>query len=285
MFAWLAKQEPICASSKKEPHYWCAPDGVPPFCGPGYDDWVDSIVTDSGKYDALFHHKRGLRGEASTGYLYDQAALLRMHHACPDCKIIVILREPVSRMHAAYRHLLRDGVEPAGSFDAALDAEEARIAAGWGPLFHYRSASRYYEPLKACFEIFGRASVMVLFFEDLITTPQKALEEVAQFLKIEPTDWTMPHENEGAVVKRPLLRKTLMTTIQLAKPVARSLPVSRDRHLGAKMLNRVNRLTTWKPVLPSAQRLRLQDEYRNDVSRLESLLGRPVPSSWFRAAD
>src|SRR5690348_11114601 len=109
LFSWLASQDGICPSRTKEPSYWSAFGNRAMFRGPGAKQWQDTIVSDRDQYDALFAHKNGLRGEATTTYLYDPAALARIREACPASKINVMLRQPVARMHSAYRHLLREG--------------------------------------------------------------------------------------------------------------------------------------------------------------------------------
>jgi hypothetical protein len=280
LFSWLAAQEAICPSLSKEPHYWCAPDGVLPFCGPGDRHWFRGHVMDSAKYAALFEHKAGLRGEASTGYLYDAAALTRIRQACPDCKVIALLREPVARLYAAYRMAVRDGFEPAASLDAGLEAEDSRVAAGWGPLYHYRRVSKYARQLQVCYQLFDRKQVLVLFFEDMVARPREVLEQVAEFLDFAPSNWSLPFENEGLVPRRPKIRSALVATLDLARPVARSLKIGRGRYWGNKMLHGIDRLTMWKPALPSNRRSELVAEFREDVATVETLVGRPLPDTW-----
>jgi hypothetical protein len=282
LFGWLGQQDQICAATPKEPHYWCAPDQPLSFRGPGQEFWLRGGVTNTDQYVSLFRHKEGLRGEASTGYLYDQNALRRLHGSCPGCKIIVSLREPVSRMHAAYRHALRDGYEPVRSFEAALKAEPERIAANWGPLYYYRRASMYAEPLKACCDIFGRESVLVIFFEDLVRRSEETLRTVADFLQISPDTWMLPHINEGLVARRPVLRKALTTAVNLARPIARTLRIGSGRYLGNRAMQAVDSLTLWKPRLTDGERTRLRLEFRDEVEKLESILGTGVPGSWRR---
>jgi hypothetical protein len=282
LFAWLANQDQVCGSTPKEPHYWCAPDGVLPYSGPGQQYWLEGGVTDTEKYESLFAYKQGLRGEASTGYLYDSEALERLHDACPHCKIIVMLREPVGRMHAAYRHAVRDGYEPTSSFHAALDAEAGRIEAGWGPLYYYRQASMYSGPLQACYRIFGRDAVLVAFFEDLISRPVEILETVARFLGITPNDWILPHTNEGLIMRRPVLRSTLTTAVDVIRPVARLLGIGRGKYWGNKAMQHINRATLWKPALTDEERSNLAVEFRDEIARVESVLCRSVPQSWHR---
>jgi Sulfotransferase family len=280
VFTWLAAQEAICPSLSKEPHYWCAPDQPLPFCGPGDSFWFRGHVTDSTKYWSLFDHKAGLRGEASTGYLYDPAALTRIREACPDCKIVAILREPVARLYAAYRMAVRDGYEPAPSFDAALEAEESRVSVGWGPLYHYRRVSRYGGQLRFCFDVFDPKQVLVVFFEELVAKPTEVLKQIADFLEFTPSNWELPFENEGLVPRRPKLRNAMVATLDLARPVARSLRIGTGRYWGNAMLRRINRLTMWKPALPADRRSELVREYREDVAQVEALVGRSLPDSW-----
>ncbi|MFM9056644.1 MAG: sulfotransferase domain-containing protein, partial [Bacteroidota bacterium] len=54
-------------------------------------------------YEALFQgHPGRLRGEASVSYLYYPAVAKRLYDYNPSAKIIIVLREPISRAQSHY---------------------------------------------------------------------------------------------------------------------------------------------------------------------------------------
>lgn len=110
------------------------------------------------------HHRRGLRWyrghfpvrppgtlsfEASPYYLFDPDVPARAAALLPDTKFVALLRDPAERAYSHYLHSRSYGVEPL-TFEEALDAEPARLAAGGHTArrqFSYVARGRYAEQL------------------------------------------------------------------------------------------------------------------------------------------
>jgi hypothetical protein len=110
-------------------------------------------------------------------------------------KLIVLLRDPVERALSQYFHSRRLGLEPLG-LEAALAAEAERLADAEAALkrglahpshqqHSYLSRSCYQEQLPRFEAFFGADQLLVLRSEALFAQPQRAWEDVLQFLELE----------------------------------------------------------------------------------------------------
>ena len=91
---WLSQHPDIWLPDEKELHFfdlnWHA--------GPS---WYRGMFTDDGR----------VVGEATPIYLFYPNVDDWVHEVAPDCKFIVLLRDPVDRAYSHYHHALRTGVE------------------------------------------------------------------------------------------------------------------------------------------------------------------------------
>jgi hypothetical protein len=136
-------------------------------------------------------------GEACPYYMFHPAVPGRIAEHLPDVKLVAILRDPVSRAWSAYHHEFRRGFETL-SFEAALDAEEERLAGAEevltsGPTRHlshqhhgYVARGRYAEQIERLWKCVGRDRCLVLYTADLERDPSAVMERVHTFLGIPP---------------------------------------------------------------------------------------------------
>lgn len=184
MFEYLRQHPEIAMSTRKEPHYF-APDLQ--------WQWAWRI-SDEKKYLALFRHAgSALRvGEGSTWHLYSSQAAVRIKEFAPDAKIIAMVRNPVDMIYSLYGHSVRNGNEDMPNFSAALDAEDDRRrgrrvpeAAPFRDCLFYRSVPRYAEQIQRYFDVFGRAQVLVIIFDDLAEDAAREYRRVIRFLEVD----------------------------------------------------------------------------------------------------
>ena len=202
LHAALAAHPGLFMSPIKEPKFFLT-DGPPPARGggPGDVQTYREHVWRRTDYEALFAGAPAgaLRGESTPFYLYDRAAQRRIGELIPHAKMIVILRDPVERAHSNWTHLWSAGLEPVGDFVRACAEEDARVAAGWAPFWHYTRLGRYAEQLEHLFLRFPREQVFILRYRALLDTPALALDDICKFLGVHPGIIDhMPRENVTA---------------------------------------------------------------------------------------
>jgi hypothetical protein len=111
LFQYLSSHPSIAPPLVKEPHYWsCFHD-----LGPA---WYESIFPRLPKTSGV------ITGEGSVTYLMSPDAPLRVKKELPHVKLIVLLREPVSRAYSEYCMDIRLGRQKA-SFEEAIAGELA----------------------------------------------------------------------------------------------------------------------------------------------------------------
>ena len=141
VYEYLRQHPEIYMSRVKEPHYFSFLGGMPDFQGVNDDRFKAAVVTDEQQYRGLFDAVGGEAavGEASVSYLYYPAAAENIHATIPECRIIILLRDPVERALSQYRQNVTNGREPLSLSDA-FEAEEARLDNGWRWIVAYRGA-------------------------------------------------------------------------------------------------------------------------------------------------
>ncbi len=135
-----------------------------------------------------------ITGEASPYYLFHPTAPGRIRQDLPDVKLIVTLRDPVSRAFSHHWDRVKNGVETL-SFTEATEIEEQRLAGERNRLladphavshayehYSYVSRGRYAEQLEAWFELFPREQFLILRSEDLYREPQATYDRALDFL-------------------------------------------------------------------------------------------------------
>lgn len=138
-----------------------------------------------------------LTGEATPSLLFDLYAPKFVAQAIPTVKLIVLLRDPVSRAFSHYYHNRRfEGREPL-SFEDAIEQEPNRTydkMEFWKnnetyidvSIGHYAYVQRgfYDDQLNRWFQYFPRENFCILKSEDFFNYPQDQLEKIISFLNL-----------------------------------------------------------------------------------------------------
>ncbi len=133
-------------------------------------------------------------GEATPCYLFHPHVPRRIASAVPDARLIVILRNPVSRAYSDYCMKLRRGFEEL-TFEEAIDREPERIESELEKMlkdetyfsynrwhFSYLARGHYAEQLERWYEHFSTEQILVLASEDFFQTPTLAYAQVMNHL-------------------------------------------------------------------------------------------------------
>ncbi len=179
----------------------------------------------------------------------------------PDARLVYLLRDPVARAAAAYRHALGGGSEGRSIRDALLC--DAR----------YLHASSYAMQLERYLAHFDREQILVLRQDALLHEPAATLDLVLTHLGL-PAGWRPPSLGQRfneAPTRRP--RPWWQSTAAAARRVAPSTTF--------KLLRRVDR--DWRPffrpirddevTLPADVAAVLEELLQDDLQHLRDLLG------------
>ena len=130
-----------------------------------------------------------ITGEACPSYLYFREQVLenlkKYRSNWRDTRIVIILREPVSRIVSQYRFVCKHSLDPESlSFSESLKAEPLRLAENkLLPDLFYTKASMYCEQVK--FYQGNFKNVRVYLFDDLKNKPSELLDDLCIFLGVD----------------------------------------------------------------------------------------------------
>lgn len=219
--------------------------------------------------------------------MYRRVALERLAAEAPGVELVLVLRDPVERARSAYWHARSHGREELASFEAALAAEEERVAAGrapWHDTAYFRNGC-YADPVRAAREVLGAERVTVLFLEELRASFETRVAELYARLGVEPS--FRPDRARGAnratrARSEPLAR-ALARVFDSRGPWKRALRRCVPDGLAVRLrhgLLRVNTREAENPPLAPGTRAALGARYRAPNRELCALLGRALPPGW-----
>jgi Sulfotransferase domain len=211
-----------------------------------------------------------LAGEISPSYLHAPGAAERVARYNPDMRIILIVREPVSRALSNHRHEVRIGHFRGAdlSFEAGLCNNPSYIEQGL-----------YAKHLRRWMEIFPRRNILVLRFDDVFERPADVMEDLCRFLSIAdlpPQVDLFSKSNESYLVRNAVMEHAK----NAARSALRSLKLGKAwEWLGNSGLRtryrRANRIAPEKAVGTPLPRTihELKSVFRPDIDELEQLTG------------
>lgn len=240
---------------------------------------LSKVVTSEREYLELFKKAEpGLvLGEASPFYLYDPDAPQRIKEKAPDARIIALLRDPIERAHSSYLVARLEGHE-SYPFDEAVRKDHARPRKGLGVSHLYVELGLYYEQVSRYLETFGPERVRVYLYDDIASNARHVVQDVCEFLGVPFSDggfFDPTQKHGGYKVPRNALVNVVMShsrlrSLALALTPRPILTFLRDRYLFVEPP---------KPSITPEARQFLLSIFREDVQRLETLIGRDL-SSW-----
>ncbi|WGH78922.1 sulfotransferase family protein [Jannaschia ovalis] len=219
-------------------------------------------------YAAQFSGRGPVRGEASPNYTKRRdfpGVPARIAAACPEVRLIYILRDPVARAESQLRHgIIMGDLSPAA--EGFTDSHEYA---------HILDASRYAHQLEPYLAQFGRAAILVLDFDDLRRDPQTVMDRVHAHVGVAPR----PIGRAGAANDSRELARVPAPALRFARsPLGRRVAGlvgrdTRDRIRAALARGRDRR----PEALPEALRARMRDDLAPDAARLRAMTGLDFP--------
>jgi len=245
-----------------------------------------NIPTQLNEYLEYFEDAREnqITGEACPSYLYFHNHVLqnlKEHHAnWKDVKIIIILREPVSRIVSQYRFVCKKQLDPEFlSFSKSLKAEADRVKQDeLLPDLFYTDVSKYSEQVE--FYLKNFKNVHVCLYDDLKETPRKLLGNLCSFLEVDSTklpefDFEVVNASIGAKkLKHPLI-------VQKARRAGRLLLRWLPERFKVSLREKFEGALSEPVIIPDDEVGRLREMFQGEIKKLEIVLDRDL-SSWMK---
>jgi len=235
-------------------------------------------------------------GESSVWYLSSETAAAEIHAFNPNAKIIAMFRNPIEMLPSLHSHLHYLALEPLGTLEAALDAEEQRargkcLSGDVHPHYlQYSRAIRFGEQLDRYLEAFGRDRVLAVIFDDFRADVPATYRRVLEFLNVD-TEFAPGFQpvNTNKEVRFSYLRDLLFAPSPWAQRIVFGLlRNARARRFAVDLVAQLNEALNARHVKltpPSREtEQRIRNLMRPEVERLGVCLGRDL-SAWTGDAD
>lgn len=254
----LSQHPQIYMSAIKEPYYYCE----------------QPLMTD-GQYEAMFRGAESfaIRGEATTGYLYDPSTASRIIADCPDARIAMILRNPVDMAFSFWQFMQTNGSEHRSFPDALKDIDGDTLSnpAGRSENYLYVRRARYAPQVHRFLDTFGHDRCHIMIYDDYRSDAEGVLEGLFQFLGVDPT-FTASNRNlnSGATARSRFAHKLIHRNYPLLKAC---LPPEWRRKLRSGV-KRMNRKVASNLRLNSSEKKEFWQYFETDVADLSRMIGR-----------
>lgn len=255
------------------------------------------LENDISTLEALFYNVTIQKavGIKRPGYLGRPECAERIYKHVPEAKLIVILRDPISRAISAYYHSMQCGFIPIKPIEEGLEK-----------IIHYKYQGRYpqaqeiidfglyHKHLERYLNYFSPEKLLVLLFDDIKIAPLDTVKQIYNFLGVDETYipqslTTKNRQNPGVYsltrirfrnLRNPIVyeyydngtkrhRKQPTPLIKFVDKTVQGI----DRSLLKPIYGNL------KPKLSSPLRSSLLKLYKEDIDNLEILLNRDL-SNW-----
>jgi hypothetical protein len=248
------------------------------------------------EYLALFAAARpGQRvGEASALYLWSRTAARGIAEVAPDARIVAVLREPASLLRSLHLQFVETYVETVADLRTALALEAARREGRqvprrtyWPQALLYSEHVRYVEQLRRFHELFGRARVLVLIYDDFRAANAATVRRVLRFLEVDDGVAIEPVEANPTVRARSQRLHELLHAVSVGhgplslavKEAVKALTPAGPRRRARDAAQR--RFVFGAPPTPDAELMaELRRRFAPEVVALSEYLGRDLVTLW-----
>jgi hypothetical protein len=210
-------------------------------------------------------------GEASVSYLWSKTAAEGISSRIPNAKIIMILRAPQERAFSHYQQKITDG----SLTQSFRDYVKASLSVSGEYISVYRpflEIGLYAEQVQRYLAHFPRERVGIWIYEETKARPREFMRELLEFLKVDSV--FIPDMSKRYLepqVPRFLTPNKLLRQARLLQMSKRFVPAPIRSSLSKTLYKPAGSMT-----MEAQDKALMRDFYRNDIHRLESILGRDL---------
>jgi len=276
VWTWLRRHPEVFLPNVKEPGFFAhVGRSAVPLNGPYDPDYVSKVITTADAYDRLYRAGRGrLSGDVSPVYLIDNGAARLIAAARPDARIVILLRDPVTRAFSQFLQHRREGLEPHASFEKALNDESRRFRLGWSWGHGYGGNGCYAAQIARYLDAFDREQILFLAFESLQSEPENCWGKLCQHLGLpaQPMTENRRVNATSTLVSLPAWPR-LVRHVRHPGPIQRVVKSWLPASLAKFVRRRLEGVSQPVPVLKEKTRRALAERYQWERSSLRDMSG------------
>lgn len=273
IYYYLKQHPDFFLPEKKELHYFSHLDIGENTGGVG-DKYISKEIPNTFKeYLSNFKTSRNdqILVDISPSYLFYDKSAQRIKNEIDDPYVVFILRNPVEKIFSQYLHLLSEGREKL-SFSEALDSEKTRKKNKYSDMWLYRESGFYSDKISHFQKTLGKDKVLILYYDDFISSQTDFLNKITYFVGIaRQFNFSSVREVNKSGAPRSVILSYLLKPSIFTYFVRRVMPNGLGRII-RKYLRNAN--SGDKPTIDPALHKLLFSEYKEDITKLEKLVGK-----------
>ena len=226
-------------------------------------------------------------GDSSTWYLISETAAQEIYDFCPEAKIIISLRDPVSWLHSLHAHQYFSAYEDEPDFAKALSLEDIRYdSPELCPTTYpqmgvfYRRLVQYDLQVKRFLDVFGPDQVHVSFLHQSKSNIEQQWNELLSFLNLskdypqkeQSLEGNKKQRNANHVHRSRKLQKWLKSSPRRSILFGMQQPLIPTTRLMLRFLRKINMKNQKRKPLDSQIEQTLRHEFVPVIERLENIL-------------
>jgi hypothetical protein len=229
-----------------------------------------SWVRDPLNYHKLFEKGSDYtrRADCSTSYLYSENAAEEIFTYNPNARIIIVLRNPITRAFSHYLMALKYGFTTL-SFREAIEEDKRKPEKGWGKSELFLELGEYADQIQRYLDYFPLEQVFIHLTEDLSSS--FFYRELCAFLEVDYFEPKSVEKSNAAGVSRYPKVNQWLTSNNLKKRLGQIIPKPFRNRIKKIYYTNVN-----LPTLNEADGQYLANYYADDIRRTAQLIDRDL---------
>ena len=244
-------------------------------------DRIPVGICSENEYRNLFIEGKGekYRGESSVMYLmFPEIVIPKINQQYgEDCKIIIILRNPIERAYSGFQHVKRYNVkEDCTDFKSAWNISEERYFSklDMTPASRYKKLGMYHKQVKSYLD--GIKNVHIIIYDDYQNDFQNEMIKVFNFLGIDiiNIDSAKEHMVGGWQWEDERIKNLMMKKTPIRSVLKFLIPFKGIRKNIRKNIQKRN--TSEVAIISDKDKVMLKEFYKADIKKLSELLNKDL---------
>lgn len=133
-----------------------------------------------------------ITGEATPMYLYRTQALSHIAEVMPNCKLIVMLRNPTDRLYSHFNHISANEEDWLEKYPSIMDL----FMNAHPKDYHLIDRGFYIKQLKALWTLFDKKQIHIMISEEMFEYPEEQWANLLEFLNLDYYDIEFSHSRK-----------------------------------------------------------------------------------------
>jgi len=237
-------------------------------------DWYSNFFDTETNYKAY--------GELSHDYFLEAKTAMRIYDFNPNVKLIACLRNPADKIISNFNYAKRTYLSDEVDFQSFFQFHEKYKKNNSHNM--NKETANYYENLYSFYELFPIENILVVFYDDLKSNPQKFIQSIYQFLDVDAT--FVPSKLNEMVNPNTASRSAFVAHFAYAVAsifrkigLANFVGTVKRNNFFNSILYR-NTKSVEKKILTQKEKEMVDAYYKSAYPKLEKLIEKAIPKAW-----